>query len=830
MKANQRKFTLSLVALAVQGALVGVMVAPVQAWAEGDEDVTALTRPSNTIDIGISNTNGDHSDKFGEYSGAGLHPDGAFNPDILGAFNIRGGNSYGMDEGTMRWGAFGTDLGLSSRALGASVSNQGSWSLGINYDELRHYSTDSYQTPFQGNMGGNNFTLPSNFGVVNVGNVNAPGATKPYGAQALSPTQLGDFTTPTVSSDRKNSGFNAGFNLNEQWGVQLDINHLAQTGAKLTAVGTNGTLNSALTGALAAGSANAFKAEDIAILMNPTDYDTDTVTLAANWKGDKGFFTGSYYGSFFHDNYNSLNFQSPFYNGTATTTGVASTPNWTAYPANAISTMPDNLFQQLNANGGYTFNSTTKAVGGLSYGRNTQNDNYVNTTTASTASAAGLNAVMMAGGLPQNSLNGLVVTTHADFKVTNQTTKDLTLSAVWKFNERNNETASSNYKYYTIGAAPADSINAPMSNRKTDLDFNGDYRYSAKQNIHIGLETEQIRRWCNNSLSTAPINAVLGASTGPLLSPTTGNCAQVPENNEYKLVFADRIKASDDLNVTAGYTFSRRGADYNASFYNPMQGVREEGYEHPGFVAYMDAARDENLVKLSANWQASEKLSITFGGKYSRDVYDSVFGMQDGTSWSVNADSTYMLGEKASISAYWTIQNKQMNYLSATGNPENSGFTGVSTYNWTNRQNDVDNTFGLGVKQAGLMKGKLDLKGDLTYSMATSGYNTQYVNAPSTVTPCGVTATTGNACGQTPDISNKLVQLKLSGEYETSKSGRIILGYVYSHLTSNDFFYNGYEFTNGSTNYGPTSVLPTGQQAVGYSATQVYLVYRYKFQ
>ena len=114
--------------------------------------------------------------------------------------------------------------------------------------------------------------------------------------------------------------------------------------------------------------------------------------------------------------------------------------------------------------------------------------------------------------------------------------------------------------------------------------------------------------------------------------------------------------------------------------------------------------------------------------------------------------------------------------------------------------------------------------------MATSGYNTQYVNAPSTVTPCGVTATTGNACGQTPDISNKLVQLKLSGEYETSKSGRIILGYVYSHLTSNDFFYNGYEFTNGSTNYGPTSVLPTGQQAVGYSATQVYLVYRYKFQ
>ena len=54
----------------------------------------------------------------------------------------------------MRWSVTGSDLGTTSRALGATVSNQGHWNFGIGYDELRHNITDTYQTPYLGSHGG----------------------------------------------------------------------------------------------------------------------------------------------------------------------------------------------------------------------------------------------------------------------------------------------------------------------------------------------------------------------------------------------------------------------------------------------------------------------------------------------------------------------------------------------------------------------------------------------------------------------------------------------------------------------------------------------------
>ena len=50
-------------------------------------------------------------------------------------------------------------------------------------------------------------------------------------------------------------------------------------------------------------------AEAVAILPNPTNYKTDTVNLALNWAGEKGYMTTSYFGSFFRDGYDRVTFQ-----------------------------------------------------------------------------------------------------------------------------------------------------------------------------------------------------------------------------------------------------------------------------------------------------------------------------------------------------------------------------------------------------------------------------------------------------------------------------------------------------------------------------------------
>ncbi len=802
MKASKRNLAVSLVTLAVQGALAAMAVMPALTLAEGQEDIDALTKPINFVEIGAANT-ARGAYKYGEYSGMGLHPSGA---DILGNFSVRGGDSYGMESGTMRWGIEGSDLGLTSRALGATASEQGSWSLGIKYDELRHYITDTYQTPMQGAMGGNSFLLPQAFGVINTQTKPAAigGIIPPYGTQALTPAQQSYFNTTDVSSGRRNTGLSASRNLDREWSFKFEFNHLAQDGAKLISSGSD--VNIKMTGYNVRG-------ENITMLMNPTNYTTDTVNMALNWVGEKGHFTGSYYGSLFQNAYNGISFSNP-YVGNATppaTNPVTGTVPAVPFPVDMLSTPPDNQFHQLNFTGGYNFSSATKLAGGFSYGRNTQNDSYVNSDQ------------MQAGGLPQSSLNGLVIITHGDLKLTNQTTKDLTLNVGVKYNERDNRTAANVYKFYDLGGGAETAVSTPMSNSKLQFDVDGDYRIDRRQNLNLGYEFEQIRRWCNSSLSNnAQGPGPGGPSTAATAYYTSASCVQVPETQENKLFGNYKFKATDSLTMNVGYAYANRTATVNSSFYNPMQANRE-GYELPGYIAYFDAARTEQMVKAGVNWQVSEKLNVSWNGRYTYDNYDdSTLGVQNGTTWSTNLDGTYSFSDKSSASAYLSVQKRQRELLNAAWNHSTTTYFAPQTQTWSNSLDNDDYTAGLNVKQGGLLGGKLNLSGDLTYSLGQSTYSTSlnYVSAS-----CTTPSNSGYACGTLPDISSRLLQLKLTGDYALDRVSKVVMGFIYQRLDSNDYYYNAYQM-----GYTPLSMMPTNQQPPSYSASTVFAVYNYSFR
>jgi MtrB/PioB family decaheme-associated outer membrane protein len=427
----------SVLTLAVQGALVAMFAVPLSAaGAEDETDVATLTQPTNTVEIGVENVS-QKSAKFGEYNG--LEKSGA---DLIGNFNVRGGDAYRSFEGgngVNRWEVKGTDLGTTSRELSGTVSNQGQWNLGVSYDQLRHHITDTYQTPYQGAMGGNNFSLPASFGAIDVDTLGGP--VPGTGTQALTPGQVASFRTVSVYTDRKNTSFNAGYNFDRQWSVQFDYNRLDQSGAKLIGSGTD-----------ARPPGQGF--EDAITLMNPTNYKTDTFDLSLQWVGDKGHLTASYFASIFKDGYDSVSWANPFWNSAIGGT-VAPPP----YLMNVFATPPSSNFHQLNLSGGYDFTSATRLAGGLSYGRNTQNSSFINDP-------------LMLSALPQASLNGLVVTTHADLKLTTQTTKELALSAGLKYDERDNRTPSNTYETFgTIGGdIVGAAVNTPMSNKKTQLE------------------------------------------------------------------------------------------------------------------------------------------------------------------------------------------------------------------------------------------------------------------------------------------------------------------------------------------------------------------------
>ena len=785
MKIRNEEMKVSIMALAIRCALLATTTLPFGTYAIADDSTDALTKPSNTINFGALYAD-QSSARFGQYNG--LNSQGAYG---LGGLDIRGGNGYDQNSGSgLRWKLGGSNLGTTSRELDGSASDQGKWKINLGYDELQHNITNSYQTPLQGNPGDNNFTLPSNFGSINTASPNG-------GTRSLTPTQSSDFQGVNESVNRKTGSFSTTYTFNPQFSAQIDYKHLDQSGAKLIGTGSQGGIG------LIGGSTG--KAEGNMIILNPTSYQTDNVNAALNWKGDKGHLTGGYYGSIFHDDYNSLSWQSPMASGASKCIGV------NCYSNNTMSTAPSNSLHQANLTGGYNFGYDTKIAGGFSYGYNQQNSSFAPTLIPQASVSGGAYNMMAANGLSTSSLNGVVETKHGDIKLTNQSIKDLTLTAGYKINERDNNTDSNTYKYYNIAQTPGSAsyytgINTPYSNRKMQYEATAAYRITNAQNVNFGYEHESIKRWCNG---------VVGGA----------QCVSSPASNEDKMNLAYRLKALDNVNFNAGYTYANRRADNDPSFlanagnYASTTAVSSSALNagnYLGYIAYPYANRNQNIGKAGVNWQVTQKLDVGVNGRYTYDNYDVSLGVQNGKSTGVNVDTTYNFTEKSNVSAYWNWQNGQRNLRSgASGNGASQAV--LPTNIWTNRLNDNSNTVGIMTRRGGLLNGKIDLIGDLSYALDTTSYSTQVPYAT-----CGTSATL--TCGALSPIKNEMWSLKLTSNYQLYKNGKLSLTYMYQKLNSNDYYYNGQQ-----TGYTPSALMPTNLQMQNYAVSVIGLTYNHSF-
>ena len=119
MNTNKKsRFAVSAVSLAVRSALVLMCAASGAALAQdaGNDDLKALLYPINYFDMGVTVMSTPDSTKFGEYNG--LNHSGLY---LIGNFNVRGGDAYGMGSGRTYIEASGT-TSARPRAIWASGS------------------------------------------------------------------------------------------------------------------------------------------------------------------------------------------------------------------------------------------------------------------------------------------------------------------------------------------------------------------------------------------------------------------------------------------------------------------------------------------------------------------------------------------------------------------------------------------------------------------------------------------------------------------------------------------------------------------------------------
>jgi MtrB/PioB family decaheme-associated outer membrane protein len=635
--------------------------------------------------------------KFGEYNG--LQNSGPFG---IVNFDLNGGAAYDS-KSTWRWRATGSNVGLEDRNLSLEFGKQGRFQFLFVYDELLANRSDTFQTPYLG-AGSNNLTLPSNWikpvvpqlsatalnlrgldPTAGSGSVyNSAGVLTPPTAAQLATlahiiaTDVPDFHNVYLSTKRTRGDALFIYSPNDEIDIPASFSYEHKGGNK------------------ALGAVSSQVSENAIIMPYKVDWNTTQASAGVNYKKKKLFVSAAYYGSFFHNNVSTMTWQD------------VADPTKSA----TLGEEPSNQFNQFLITAAYKIRGTVKLVVAGSYGRSTQDQAFVNPTTAQNG--------QLAFGLPRTSLGGLVVNSMFSAKLTAKRGKKWDFIVDYKFYDRDNQTPVSIYLFQDAnesksGTSPFAGINGLPANLGSNtniynnraysrlsnqVDAQAEYNLAKSQYLQFGYDWEKIERSCTGSWIV---------------------CADAPVLNE-NTVRADWHKTKGILTARLEYAFSARRGNYNenaflslvpmanvvpaggattsvlgylqktgltafgpvaglpttpltgdAAIFSPsnnivpqaLYGSRNNINEIPGFRRYPAAERNRNLAHAEFDWQATQHLSLQgTGDGYDDDYFNSKYGLKRGTFWAATIDASYAATDNLIADVFYTYDNQ---YFASAG-------------------------------------------------------------------------------------------------------------------------------------------------------------------
>jgi MtrB/PioB family decaheme-associated outer membrane protein len=290
-----------------------------------------------------------------------------------------------------------------------------------------------------------------------------------------------------------------------------------------------------------------------------------------------------------------------------------------------------------------------------------------------------------------------------------------------------------------------------------------------------------------------------------------------------------------------------------------LYGSRNNINELVGMRRYYVADRNRDKLRATIEWQSHEKFSLQGGLEYNKDDYkNSVYGLQEAKSWAVNLDGSYAVNENLVATAFYTYEDQRANSAGdAYGSNSNTAFQGQAgntivsggcfatvvdknknakidpCLNWSKDTRDKVDTFGIAFRQKNLLADKLDLTGDLSYTRARTNIGVtggSYVNnplavaAPAPAHAAGVPATFFIPAVDLPEVNYTTITLRLNGNYALNPMSALRVAYLYQHLKSTDYAYDGMQYGTG-TNY-----LPSNEQPFHYNVHVIGVSYIYRWQ
>ena len=795
MRCVQGRFAVRSLVVAVQGALAALAVFPALAGDVGGPAAPVLvtTIPEDSIELGPIYVDQD-SAKFGEYNG--LDKKGWY---LDGNFNLRGG---GGDADPFRWSLFGTNLGLDDRNVRGEVGSQGKWRVTGGYDEIVRNFSDQFMTLWDG-AGGSTFTLPAGYpaasargntpALANWNNIQAPNlnsSTTGGGPGYVIPANMHEFD---VGTKRKIGNVAVSVPFAPGWDFSASVRREQKDGTKITGVNMG-----RFTGVSA-------------LLPEPIDSTTDQFTASVAFADKKWNFNAGYYGSFYRNDVKTWTVQYPGQGGLL----LGNIARMQSYP--------DNDMHQFNLGGGYRFTESTRLQVTGSWTRMTQNQQFLDPLAGSGWTYG------------ESSANAKVNNTYLYARLTSQPMQKLRVNAAYRYDDRDNKTPIQSFLVTTGDLAGASNLttfeNEPINRRAQTFSVDGEYSLGPGAAVRAEYERQDIRRW--SSAEESPFRA----------------------ENTYEDTF--RIEYRRTLSDTVSGRFSYAYSDRRRSDYEASPGVAPpapaEGLA-PGFEHFFLSHRNRDKLRSQLNWQASETVGVQATLDYNRDKYDPQLGLREMRNWLFGLDGSMQANDNLVFNAYYTYEDGR-HELDAFAIPRASATSVVVPHTpdgtcapysnrsgtvpadaatdpcrfWSEVEADKVHTLGLGAVYRGLMSGRLDLSGELSYSYAKTPIS---VSGGTYFSNGVANSATGNVyvpAQNLPDITTKLTQLRLVGTYSIDKQSTIRAQYIYGYLSSSDWAYDAYANSllgvTAVTNYiGP------GMTSPDYHVNVVSVSYIYRFR
>ena len=698
------------------------------------ERLAELTRPQSNIEIGIGAIS-DASFAAGNYTG--LERKGAY---AIGAFDWRGDQtSYGnaADDKT-RWRIFGANLGLNARSLAGEFGRQGAYRITFGYDEIPRRDSDGYQTIFLG-AGSMSLTLPAGF-------------VRGADTRAMS-TLDASLRQFAIESNRKRSEIGVSYAITREWELRAGWRNDDRQGTHIRSIEFGNS----------PGNPRAM------LLPEPIDSSTQLVDASLAYTGEGLRASIAYHGSVFRNHVGALVWQNPFTSAPWVGPGTPLPVNF-PLPMGQAGEAPDNQFHQLSITGNYQFSSSTRLTIVGSRGRMSQNEILLPYT---------INPGLAVIAPPQSGLDGVVDTTFLNAKLTLRPLRNLNVYASLRYEDRDNKTPQSEVVY--IGGdvqlqpppnAPTDRVrtNLPRSRRQTQLTLDADYRLAPGIAMKAGWEHDDVTR----------------------------TFAEVEHANENTLRIEFRRGGTGEWTTSAGIAhLARRSSPY---LYNlPFLA----SYTSSAFIASLAAAggcavaidciragpmqrkfymadRDRDRLRLFASYTPDRALSLQARLDANLDRYPrTTYGVTHSRSLSANLEAGYTFNASTSATVFVSHEHQRLQERGRQIlNPVSAGNADAD---WWNQLIDKTSSFGAGLRQQGLIGGKLELAVD---AIAVRG------RMPITTTVgTGVTAAQ-NPATALPDVVARSDNVNVSARYAIDRHSTLRARYFFQRLDNADWAYS----------------------------------------